>query len=34
MYIDPIKRQNFIQATPISCDSSPQILIALDPDKN
>ena len=30
MYIDPITRQTFIYATPLSCANKPQIVIALD----
>ena len=32
MHIDPILRQTFNQATPISCNKSPQNVIALDLD--
>ena len=32
MFIDPITRQTFNYATPISCDNNPQNVIALDPD--
>ena len=32
MYIDPIKRQTFTYATPITCDNNPQNVIALDFD--
>ena len=30
MYIDPITRQTFYYATPLSCDKNPQKVIALD----
>ena len=32
MHIDPILRQTFNQASPISCNKSPQNVIALDLD--
>ena len=32
MHIDPITRKIFDYATHLSCDNSPQIVIALDPD--
>ena len=34
MYIDPISRQTFIYATPISCANNPQNVIALDAETN
>ena len=34
MYVDPITRQTYDYATPITCDHSPRIFIELDPDSN
>ena len=32
MYVDPITRQPFNNATPIECGNNPQNIIELDPD--
>ena len=32
MYVDPITRQTYDYATPITCDSNPRNIIELDPD--
>ena len=34
MYIDPITRQTYDYATPITCDNSPRNIIELDPDSD
>ena len=34
MYVDPIKRQTFDYATPITCDNNPRNIIELDPDSD
>ena len=34
MYVDPITRQTFDYATPITCDNNPRIIIELDPDSD
>ena len=34
MYVDPITRQTYDYATPITCDSNPRNIIELDPDSD
>ena len=34
MYVDPITRQTFDYATPITCDKNPKNNIELDPDSD
>ena len=34
MYVDPITRQTFDYATPITCDNNPKNIIELDPDSD
>ena len=34
MYVDPITRQTYDYATPITCDSNPNNIIELDPDSD
>ena len=34
MYVDPITRQTYDYATPITCDNNPRIIIDLDPDSD
>ena len=34
MYVDPITRQTYDYATPITCDNNPRNLIELDPDSD
>ena len=34
MYVDPITRQTYDYATPISCDNNPRNIIELDPDSD
>ena len=34
MYVDPITRQIFDYATPLTCDNNPRNIIELDPDSN
>ena len=34
MYVDPITRQTFDYATPITCDNNPRNFIELDPDSD
>ena len=34
MYVDPITRQIYDYATPITCDNHPRNLIELDPDSD
>ena len=34
MYVDPITRQTYDYATPITCDNNPRNIIELDPDSD
>ena len=34
MYVDPITRQTYDNATPITCDNNPRNIIELDPDSD
>ena len=34
MYVDPITRQTYDYATPITCDNTPRNIIKLDPDSD
>ena len=34
MYVDPITRQTYDNATPITCDNNPNNIIELDPDSD
>ena len=34
MYVDPITRQTFDYATPITCENNPKNIIELDPDSD
>ena len=34
MYVDPITRQTYAYATPITCDNNPNNIIELDPDSD
>ena len=34
MYVDPITRQTYDYATPITCDNNPRSFIELDPDSD
>ena len=34
MYVDPITRQTYDYATPITCDNNPRKIIELDPDSD
>ena len=34
MYVDPITRQTYDYATPITCDNNPRKIIQLDPDSD
>ena len=34
MYVDPITRQTYDYATPITCDNNPRNVIELDPDSD
>ena len=34
MYVDPITRQTYDYATPITCDKIPRNIIELDPDSD
>ena len=34
MYVDPITRQTYDYATPITCDNIPRNIIELDPDSD
>ena len=34
MYVDPITRQTYDYATPVTCDNNPRNIIELDPDSD